>query len=701
MATHSLAAKAADETDAAMANFQEATSGNMSASDSRVLEEIIVTAQRTAENLQSVPVAVTAITSDSLRRWQMVNIEDIKYVVPNLYLEQNLSNASTSKIFMRGIGQSNSAFSFDSPVGMYVDDVYYARSVGSLIDFFDVDRIEVLRGPQGTIYGRNASIGAIRVVTKSAPLNDFDFMADATGGSKKRFDGRAAVGIPIIEDKLGVRFAFITRNNDGFQKNIVNDEDADTKSLNALRGQLLFQPNDDVSFTLRGDYLRDRSRPKMASHFINDPDNDPFTFESNRSFNAGTNQSELDSYGASFTVDWDFGNTELKSITAWRDVDTHVKFDTDGTTRPSFEVDASFLSETQFTQEVFFTGSDVAGLPIDWVGGVFYLHEKNDYVWSLQIFAPPTTQYFKQSVDSTAGYIQGTYHINEQWDITGGLRYTDEAKDFDALGLLADGSSDFSFSDHNGSTSKWTWRAAINYEMNEDVLLYASAATGFRSGGLNGNAQSLPEVTGGAFAPEETTMYEFGLKSDWFNKHLRFNASYYFGEYDDLQLAIVRDDGVVSNTNNSAQVHGLELEVTALPFQDLELTGTLGTLSQNVDNSTRELPNAPGLNWDISALYSHMLSKAMLEFGGSYSWVDSSYLDAGNSPLLEVMSHESVDAHISLIPDGSHWEFTLAGHNLTDEEYAVGGFYIAGGFLAAVKYPSTPRNWSITASYRY
>lgn len=154
--------------------------------DVKTISDIVVTAQRFSQSAQTVPLALTALSADDLEARQAFNLADTKYLVPNLYLEENLSNPGTPKIFMRGIGQANSAFSFDTPVGIYVDDVYYAKAVGSLVDFIDVDRVEVLRGPQGTIYGRNSSIGAVRIVSKSAPLNEADAVAEVSFGTRNQ-----------------------------------------------------------------------------------------------------------------------------------------------------------------------------------------------------------------------------------------------------------------------------------------------------------------------------------------------------------------------------------------------------------------------------------------------------------------------------------------------------------------------------------
>lgn len=680
----------------AQAIAQTTTGGDQGAPQG--LEQVVVTAQRTAQDIQSVPVAITALGAEELEARGIFSLEGAKNVVPNLYVEQNLSNAGTPKMFMRGVGQANSAFSFDSPIGIYVDDVYYAKQIGAMVDFFDVERIEVLRGPQGTIYGRNSSIGAVRVVTQNAPLDTVDGRADLTVGSEEQRNVRVSFGAPLARDKVGVRVAINSKYNDGYQTNTVNGEHTGAEDSNAVRAQLLTKFNDDVSLTLRGDYLEDDSRPLVGTNFVSgDPAS--FRFQSNRLYRDGTAHSRLETHGASATLRWDLGEADLTSISAWREVDTINRWDADGTTASSFEVARSDLDDRSITQEVFISGSALDA--IDWIGGFFYLREDTNYTYSMQIFAPPSVQDYVQKVDSLAGYVQGTYHLTESLGLTAGLRYTTENKEFDVVSHRADGSFDFSYSDHGLETDKWTWRGAAEYQLATPVLLYASAATGFRSGGLNGNATTLQDVVGGSVQPEDSLMYEVGVKSEFADRRVRLNANYYYGEYDHLQTPVVQDDGSINSTNSSATVHGLELEARLLPVDDLELSATVGTLNQSVDRSSRDLPNAPDLVWGVAARYSHSIGQAgVVSFGTQYNHTASSFLNAANTPQTKVDPHENLDAQLSLTTNDERWQFTLAGYNLTDEAYSIGGFYIAGGAIAAVKWPNLPRRWTLSVQYR-
>ena len=238
----------------ALAQVAAPASAPAEASDDRI-GEIIVTAQRTSASVQKTPLAVTALSGAQLEAYQLKGAADLKLFTPNLTIERNLSNVSTPRLYMRGIGVSNAAFSFDSPIGIY------PRVVGSLIDFLDVDRIEVLRGPQGTIYGRNASIGAIRVISKAPPLEGTEGGVDLTYGSARQFDTRASFGAALVPGKLGVRFGVVTNNNEGFQTNSLYREKTQKDDMYALRGAVLMQISDKSSLTIRADSAPKRAPP--------------------------------------------------------------------------------------------------------------------------------------------------------------------------------------------------------------------------------------------------------------------------------------------------------------------------------------------------------------------------------------------------------------------------------------------------------
>lgn len=662
---------------------------------------IVVTAQKREQNLQDVPAAITALTGEALESRSIINVEDLRNEVPNLYMEQALSGTTTPKMFLRGIGVDNQVFSFDSPIGLYFDGVYIARTTGALVDLFDVERVEFLRGPQGTLFGRNSSVGALRVITNNAPLDRSEVKAELTYGNRDQVNANVAAGAPLIEDRLGLRMTFMSRRNDGFQTNLSTGERFMDNDVIAARGALRFAANENVEFTLRGDLMFDHSNPTQGASFRDNPDNDLFTFESSpgvRFIN------QVEPWGVSGTLEADIGGVDLTSITAYRELRYRNANDVDGREEVrSFEVDRQDLDQSQFSQEVYLGGDTLGSLPIAWTTGAFYMREENEFAFALRIFAPPTTQLFHQITDSFAVYSQGTLRATDRFNLTGGLRYSYERKDLSARQLRADGTPNAAFQFDDAITAnKVNWHAAADYQATEDIMLYVTAGTGFRSGGFNGSARDVPSILSGSFGPEDVFMIEGGAKTEWFDRRLRFNIDYFYGEYDNLQLAVTRSDGTITTTNVNAKVRGIELELLAIPFDGLEIFGNLGTTQDDIADSPIQLKNTPSVQFQLGATYSIPLGNAgTLRLSGDVSHTASYFNGTNNEPASLVSPYEIYNAQVAFTTADERWQFRLSGRNLGDHVFPAHTFDIAGGFISSVHFPSTPRRWFFTVAYRH
>lgn len=665
------------------------------------LSEIVVTAQKREERLQDVPIAITALTGSDLENNRVTNLEGIRDLVPNLYMEQALTGTTTPKMFLRGVGVVNQVFSFDSPIGIYFDDVYIARVTGALVDLFDVDRVEFLRGPQGTLFGRNSSVGALRVFTKKPVLDEFEGAASISYGTRHQVDANFAASAPLITDKLGFRVTFLSRNNDGFQKDQLGERWMDN-NIQAIRASLLYKVNDAVDVVVRGDYMRDHSKPTQPSNFRFDTDNNLFTFERTL---AARNVNKVEPWGVSATVNADWAAVNLKSITAYRALKYRNAEDNDGREAVrSFEADRQDLDEWQFSQEFVLTGDRLAGIDLKWTTGLFYLHEKNKFAWALRIFAPPTTQFFNQDSDTFAAYAQVTLPLTNRFNITGGARYTFDKKSLVATQNLADGTPNPSFHFNDSITAKKVnWSASADYKIAKDVMFYAKAGTGFRSGGFNGSARDIPSILSGSFGPETVFTAEGGAKTQWFDRRLRLNVDYFYTKYTNLQQAITQSDGTISTRNVRAKVEGIEAELTAVPVNGLELSGTLGTMKHNIFESPNKLPSTPKLQWRLGANYELPLGEksGTVRIGGDVSHTSSFYNSANTTPAARVDAYETYNAHISYTTPDERWQFTLSGTNLGDHVFNAHTFDIGNGAIAAVQYPSTPRRWLMTVGFKY
>jgi len=670
------------------------------ADEKPALEEILVTAQLRDETLQDIPIAVTAITASDIDDKHLINMQDIKKLVPNLYIEEALSSVTTPKAWIRGLGVDNQVFSFDSPIGFYVDNVYYARVTGAMGDLFDLERVEVLRGPQGTIFGRNSSVGAIRLITKTPNLESKEFMLEASMGSKSQRNGRFLVNVPLSSNKLGLRIAASTRNNDGWMRNLTSGQRHMTEDVNAIRGSLRYVPSESFTATLRADYMSDESVTRPGSNFLINPDNDIYTFE------AAPEQwvDEIRPWGTSATFEWAADGFDVTSITAYRDLKYRNAGDVDGRADVrSFEVDQQDLDQWQFTQEIFLTGEGIGSIDANWVAGAFFLTEDNSFDWALRIFAPPTRQHFEQETNSYAAYLQATVPVADRWSLTAGARYTDEEKKLVATQFLPDGAQnpDFLFKDSIGA-QKVTWRLAADYQAADGVMLFASASTGFRSAGFNGSARDVPSIESGAFDTEDSFSIEGGAKTQWFDNRLTLNATYFWAEYEGLQQAILQNDGTINTSNVQAEIHGLEAELTAAVTDGLRVNLALGTLNDKILNSPLELKNTPDVTVRGGFTYSMTLAGAgEIRLGADANFTADSFNATENTPGTETGDYTIVDAYVTYISEDGHWNVSLSGFNLTDEFVNIHTFNIAGGVISSVHFPNHPRRWLATVRYTF
>lgn len=660
-----------------------------------VLEEVIVTARKREESLQEFAGAITAISGASFATNLISNMQDIRNMVPNLYLDEDLGGSSTVKIFIRGIGIDNPAVSFDSPIGIYIDGVYHARVFGSLTDLYDIQRVEFLRGPQGTIYGRNNSAGALRVITNPPVLDEFDAGVRFGYGTERQLNTNAFMNIPLIEDQLGFRMSFGTKNNNGFMRETITDKKFKFDNKWGGRAALRFVPSELWEFTLRGDYTKDDGVGSLASAVgpaFND-DDDIYTATLNL-----TPKNKMKVWGTSLDIFRGGDNIDFTSITAYRSVDfTNLDGDADGTPLMLLEGVVQTLDEYQFTEEVFFTSStEAGGRNIDWTAGAFYLHEETKVVQHFNIFTflfgPLQTQFFDQDIDSFAVYGEADWSLTDRLTLTGGVRWTDESKDVTVDSFNPDGSFNFAYAD-GFSTRKWTWKAGLDYAVSDDFFLFATAGTGFRSGGIGINpaAKDVEGIVGDIFEPEEALSYEGGFKSTFFSGSVMFNASYFYVKYDSLQLAVLGAGGITVNTPD-ATVHGFEAEASWQILDSLRLDATLGTQNDNIKQSELELKNTPDWQGRIGLTYTNSLGGDRGEFtlAGDVSFTDDYFVSTENT--IHVDSYSMWNAMVRWDSADGHWGISLSGRNLGNQYYPIHGFFLAGGFVNN-EFPNYPRRY--------
>ncbi len=597
------------------------------------IADIVVTAQRRQESAQDVPIAITAFNAATIEARGISSALDVTQFVPNLVGLNNTGLGTANAYYLRGVGNTESIATFDPPIGTYIDDIYISRQNANNFSFFDVERVEVLRGPQGTLFGRNTTGGAISVVMKE-PGDKFGGFAEIGYGSYDRKFARASIDLP-----LGPRFAAKVsgywQDDNGYAKNSITNERTNENDGWGLRLGVKGELTD--SITWNASYTHTFADSTNLLNFDCDPVN-PANCDG-RFVSTGLKQ--VNDFGGRFSGakdDYGLGNTarmdllssnlqiglgdkfSLNLITGYVDMAQKFALDfADGRGLPSLTaprpavrgytlggfVIANDGKHTQFTQEAKVSGELGDGLA-DIVAGIFYINEKNDTdfadLFNLGLAPPPAGFPFlladrrlKNNTDAWAGYVQADIHATEQLTLTAGIRYTDEKKTFsisDNRASCNDGTIEATCLDNsrlfanNGaaipreiSTKVWTPRFAVNYRPNADLLVFASATKGFKSGGWNARAGAPNEAL--PFGPEIAWSYEAGFKADLMDRRLRVNLTAFLLDIKGLQTpsAFARANGSIAFiTRNFANYRnkGLELEVTAQPTDGLNLFASIG-----------------------------------------------------------------------------------------------------------------------------
>jgi iron complex outermembrane receptor protein len=675
------------------------------------LEEVVVTAQKVEQPLQNVPISVSSIDATQLSRRSMFNVIDIASQVPGVEFSTSDQGGSNAAFYIRGIGQNDFIATTDPGVGVYLDGVYISRTAGAAMDLLDISRIEILRGPQGTLFGKNAIGGAVNIVT-DRPNFKSEGKAYVRVGERGRFDLGASVNVPLIDQKLAMRVSAMSKKRDGYSTSLFDGQKGNNEDAAAGRVTFLWLSSDTFDAELSADLTRTRAEAAMATtiatnpdSFVISPQNDyalanglqPYDnrwltstpYQNYSGFHPGDRE---DIWGTRLTLNWNLDAVKIKSITAYRHLKVSTGLDFDGS--PYAVGDQSVRDwQHQFSEELVFSGKSLGGL-FDWVGGFYYMKEKAytdillmlSYAGNSDGFDTDTTNAL--SNETYAAYGQGTINITDKLGIVLGGRESHEKKT-DVVEAFATKYA-FDLVPLTGQSNAWTtftYRAGLQYKITPDAMIYASVATGFRSGGFNGRPYSVGEFTS-AFGPEKATTYEIGEKAEFFDRRFRLNASLYQTDYKGIQETVNVPDPISGQPLNvvenaaKARIKGFEVESTALLTKFLTLNLGVGYMENHytaLNSGTSlslndKLPQTPkwtvnaGLDFNIPAP-TPLAETGMLNANVSYSFKDNFYQGAQNSPYNYEPSYSLVNARVSYGPEGKGWKLALYGKNLTNKHY--------------------------------
>ena len=700
-----------------------------STASATTLDSIKVTARKREETLQEVPVAVTAFTAEALDKMNVQDISDLDGQVPNLTIYAARGASSTVTAYIRGIGQSDPTWGADPGVGIYLDDVYIARPQGALLDVFDVSRIEVLRGPQGTLYGKNTIGGAIKYISRGLPTQTEGF-AQVTMGNYNQLDAKAAIGGPLggADSGLRGRVAVASMNRDGFGENTFTGQPVSDKQINAARLNLGAYAGDDFDVQFGLDWIDDQSGMRGSKMLAPNPYTPAYPPMDDRyDIRSGMrNLNSVETKGASATVNWrPNDDVALKYVVAKRESDSDANIDFDSTPVKLADVGGTY-TDNQVSNEVQFN-YDAGGRARGVVGVYQFSGEAGGQIRNNYFNLQFGDTRGKVLTDSIALYADWTFDLTNKFKLDVGARYTDEDKRAIVLNRFY---SDATFTrpiavaadfDKTTNFKNISPKVSLDYEITPDIMVYGLATRGFKSGGYNirANAVAVPR-SAEPFDDETVDSFEVGSKMAFLDQRLFLNLSAFHNKYKDIQLSVFTgidtngdgiDDAFFGDFTNAGAgtVNGLEFEYQYLPTQHWLISGNLAWLDTKYDEymdrgvnvaDQMKFTNAPDFSGALNVEYrTDLANGGNLSARVSYSYQSEVWPTTDLSPVIRQDGYGLLNAGVIWRLDDA-WTFSLQGTNLADEEYRTTGYNIpAVGTLLGFYGP--PRQYSLSVRYDF
>ncbi len=719
------------------------------------IEEVLVTAQRREESLQDVPIAVTALSGDFLEQVQAYSVETLSLYTPSLHIYGEAVNSEFYTI--RGVGRANEDIGSDSGVAVFIDDVYIARQGAANLSLYDIERVEVLRGPQGTLWGKNATGGAINIITRK-PTDNVSAYVGVDVGEYSTMNMHAAASAPLSEDKVYGRIAIQARERDGLYTNLNTGEKANNIDTQSMRGSLRFTPSDATDIFLSADWERSDQKGVLKS-VITDLPGTPYVLKdffrvtfpkqeadlrSSRSGNHG--KQGVEQYGANLTIQHELSFADFVSVTGYRSEDSFHEEDNDHAQELSAVV-FSDQDSSSFSQEFRLLSRDSGALT--WTAGLYWFHEDadrtqgrySDFYGPGGLVGPGSPEYQNATTifetglktDSYAIFGQVTWDFTEHFNMTFGGRYTSDKKSFDVNAFATpnvDGGSDYSlfipdgaFTTSNSETwTQFTPKVVLGYRFSDSLNSYLSYTEGFKSGGFDGGPENAESVV--PFEPEKVKNYELGLKGRFLDNRLSTDFAVFFIDFTDMQLQGFNPVTGTPITNNAAaaEIKGVEFEMSALlgdnltfnlgaslldhEFKDyfirvFDPTIQGGPPFRTVDKAGDRIGVIPEYNAHVGLRYTFP-NTSHGEWSVSGDW------SAGDETItvfntLWSNSYNVVDLRLNWVSELGNWNASLWMKNAFDEEYYRGGGPVPDLYdkIARLGLLADPRIFGVSFTWRY
>ncbi|NOZ66128.1 MAG: TonB-dependent receptor [Alphaproteobacteria bacterium] len=630
------------------------------------LEEIMVTAQKRESNIQDTPLSISAMSGDMMAKVGIRNIEDLQFFVPGI----TVTNDSMAIVNIRGIGTSAFGVATDPSSTIYFDGIYQPRPTTGYQDMFDVERIELLRGPQGVLFGRNSTGGALNIISK-APSEELEGSIAATYGRFNKFTVSGTVS-GALTDKVRGRLTLLKNSRDGIYTDIVTGDKYQDQDSFAGRATLAIDLAENFELTLRGDFNKERETgfPAIRTSYAQDIIDAGATIPTSKYGVAFDTKpvSNTDVWGVSATAAWSGDEFSFKSISSYRESTVDQVIDADAT--DLFLFDIGFQEESRsFTQELQLSNTNPDRL--EWIVGMFFLNEDGNGGIDILFQNPKINITERNITNAYALFGQATYSLTDRLRVTGGLRFNYEKKSYNFSTTV--NSAEVDSGSPTADWTAWTPRFAVDYDVTEDIMAYISATRGFKSGGFQlGDA--------GAFDPENLWSYEAGLKATLFDKRLRGSIGVF--NYDYTNLQVVEFVGGVATTSNAGQasVKGVEVELIARAAPGLDINASLAYLDakydvffeSGVDFSGNRLANSPEWTYSFGAQYTADVGDAgYVTIRGDYAYRSTVDFKRNNLPQFRADTYTLLNARVSFTTSDELWEISIYGKNLTDNRYAT------------------------------
>jgi len=723
--------------------------GGVALAQEAVVEDdaIVVTARRREETLQDVPIAVTAYSSDQLEAAGAQDITAISQTTPNVTLENSRATNSTLTAFIRGVGQQDPIAGFEQGVGIYLDDVYLNRPQGAVLDIYDLERIEVLRGPQGTLYGRNTIGGAVKYVTRRIDSDDPTLRARVTFGSFDQMDAVISGSAPLGDTfRVSAAVAGLTRG--GFGSNLTTGDDNYDKDVFAARVSAEWEPVSDLLVRLSADRIEDNSSPRQGHRFFPSaisgasPLANEFDTEAGITALSPIRRNRVEGTGAQLMVDWSIADDwTLRSITAHREDESLAPIDFDSTAAPTIDAPAIYTNE-QFSQELQLI---YEGERLTFVGGAYYL-DANAFN-AFDVLFTAATSFTLGDVDTKTWAVFGeaTWDFSDAWSLTVGGRYTEDERSMHVQRntYLGVNSPFFGNSaavnitapvivggvqvvpNFTGSRTDeaFTPRAILAWEPNPDLNLYASYSQGFKGGGFDPRGNFANANVRAGYLPEFVDSYELGAKTTLFGGRVRINSDVFFADYTDVQIPgsvnvpgpPVSFVGTVTNAG-AAEIYGVEFEGVARFTDALSGALSFGYIQAEYTEfvvggvdvaNQRDVQNTPDWTGSASLTYAVPLTigatPGQIAFTGAGAYRGDTQQFELAIPLLDQPEYWLYDASINWTSDNDRWRVGLYGRNLSDERYITSGYNFPGAATdnSVLAFYGNPRTVTAAVEVRF